>query len=164
MHIGPVTEADFERLLEIWEAAVRATHDFLSEEHISFYRRRLREVYFYEVELSAVGSEAGDIAGFMGLLPPRRIVRKEGEEVRRAVLAMLFVHPDRHGRGFGSALVRHAADTYGALNVDVNEQNPAALRFYLRRGFVQTDRSETDEEGNPFPLIHLTREADTQGG
>jgi putative acetyltransferase len=32
--IDHVHEADFDTLLEVWEASVRATHDFISEDNI----------------------------------------------------------------------------------------------------------------------------------
>lgn len=43
-----------------------------------------------------------------------------------------------------------------ALSVDVNEQNPQAVGFYLHYGFVQTGRSPLDGEGRPFPLLHMS--------
>ena len=50
------------------------------------------------------------------------------------------------------------ADLKGPLVVDVNEQNPQALQFYLAEGFQVVGRSELDGGGRPFPLLHL-REA-----
>jgi len=38
---------------------------------------------------------------------------------------------------------------------DANEDNPAAVKFYLHIGFVQTGRSETDGLGKPYPLLHM---------
>ena len=37
----------------------------------------------------------------------------------------------------------------------MNEQNPRALGFYRRMGFEVVGRSELDELGNPYPLLHL---------
>lgn len=37
----------------------------------------------------------------------------------------------------------------------VNEQNPAVLGFYKHMGFTLTGRSETDEQGNPYPILTL---------
>jgi putative acetyltransferase len=56
--------------------------------------------------------------------------------------------------------VAHAqARRPGALTVDVNEQNPAAVGFYERLGFVVVGRSPRDGSGRPFPLLHLRRPA-----
>ena len=43
----------------------------------------------------------------------------------------------------------------GDLTVDVNEQNPAACRFYEACGFVVEGRSELDSTGRPFPLLQM---------
>ena len=50
-------------------------------------------------------------------------------------IEMLFVAPPAFGRGIGTKLLRHAVETLGACEVDVNEQNAGAVEFYLRRGF-----------------------------
>lgn len=38
----------------------------------------------------------------------------------------------------------------------MNEQNPLALGFYEQAGFRVAGRSERDEAGRPFPILHLT--------
>lgn len=144
-------EADVERLLQIWEAAVRATHFFLEEAHIELYRRMLRESGFKDVELVVAKDAAGEVFGFMGLTPPGAAGEPE------AKIEMLFVDPEYHGKGIGSLLVRHAEKLYGSLLVDVNEQNPGACRFYEHCGFVPIGRSECDGQGDPFPLLHLRK-------
>ena len=68
---------------------------------------------------------------------------------------MLFVDPACHGQGVGKRLMRHAIDTLGATQVDVNEQNPQAVGFYQHLGFVVTDRSRLDGDGRPFPILHM---------
>ncbi|WP_235896836.1 GNAT family N-acetyltransferase [Yersinia thracica] len=70
---------------------------------------------------------------------------------------MLFIDPIYHSKGFGKMLLAHAQPLKGELSVDVNEQNPAALAFYLKCGFVKTGRSEQDGEGKVFPLLHLVQ-------
>jgi hypothetical protein len=45
--------------------------------------------------------------------------------------------------------------------VDVNEQNPGVCRFYQACGFVVEGRSELDDAGRPFPLLHLRLSAQT---
>jgi putative acetyltransferase len=74
-------------------------------------------------------------------------------------LAALFIAPTSFRRGGGKAMLEHARKLKGALQVDVNEQNPRAVAFYLSNGFVVNGRSPTDSLGLPFPLLHLT-EAD----
>lgn len=71
---------------------------------------------------------------------------------------MLFVRPEYRGRGCGRKLVEWAVARQGADSVDVNEQNPQAMGFYLRMGFAVAGRSETDDAGRPFPILHLRLE------
>ena len=37
----------------------------------------------------------------------------------------------------------------------VNEQDPNAVKFYTRMGFVPYKRTETDEEGGPSPFRYM---------
>lgn len=69
-------------------------------------------------------------------------------------LEMLFVRDSARGRGIGSMLLRHAIDAQGVRRVDVNEQNPAAVEFYRRKGFVRTGRSARDDAGRPYPILN----------
>ena len=71
---------------------------------------------------------------------------------------MLFLDPDARGRGLGRALPTYGLEHYAIREVTVNEQNPAALGFYRHFGFREYRRTETDEEGGPYPLLYLRRE------
>ncbi|BBO35921.1 acetyltransferase [Lacipirellula parvula] len=133
--------ADWGRLLEIWEASVRATHSFLSEEVIAALRPEVRDAALPALELWVLGGDGGELLGFMGL---------DG-----AKLEALFIAPSSSRRGGGRMLVEHARRLKGPLTVDVNEQNPAALRFYEALGFRVCGRSPVDGAGRPFPLLHL---------
>ncbi len=132
-------EPDYPRLVEIWVSAVRATHDFLSEEDFQYYKDHLTE-YFGAVSL--YGYESGGLLrGFVG--------------VAGKAIEMLFVDAAERGRGVGTALVRHALENHGATEVDVNEQNKQALGFYESKGFRVVSRSGTDAAGKPYPVLHL---------
>ena len=48
-----------------------------------------------------------------------------------------------------------AGDPSGVTEVDVNEQNASAVDFYTRRGFAVVGRRDSDDEGRPYPLLHL---------
>ena len=39
----------------------------------------------------------------------------------------------------------------------VNEQNPQARGFYEHMGFAVRERSELDEQGNPYPILFMER-------
>jgi putative acetyltransferase len=68
---------------------------------------------------------------------------------------MLFLQPGARGKGIGKMLLQHAIEMLGVTTVDVNEQNEQALGFYKHYGFKVKSRSEFDDTGRPFPIIHL---------
>jgi putative acetyltransferase len=70
---------------------------------------------------------------------------------------LLFIAPEHFGRGVGQRLLRHAVAELNAERLDVNEQNPQALGFYLHEGFEIIGRSATDGLGQPYPLLHMQR-------
>jgi len=141
INIVPATADDYPLLIKLWEASVRATHDFLTETHISTLRKQIQEVYMPQLPLWIATSEDGVALGFMGCHERR--------------VEMLFVSPQSRGTGVGKALMQYAIAELAVNEVDVNEQNPQAVGFYLHRGFELVGRSELDGEGNPFPLLHL---------
>lgn len=127
-------------MLALWEASVRATHDFLEEDYLQELKPMILERYFDAVELFCV-REAGRIVGFCG--------------VADGVIEMLFVAPQSMGRGIGSALCLHAIEKMQASLVDVNEPNEAARGFYEHMGFHVIGRSEYDGLGREYPVLHL---------
>jgi len=135
---------DGQRAVEIWRAAVDATHHFLTPEHRAEIDALVQD-FLPRSEMWLAVDEADRPVAFMIAANGRM----EG----------LFVDPACHGRGIGRALVTHAFAERSLLTTEVNEQNPAALAFYERLGFVRTGRSETDEDGRPYPLIHLRLES-----
>ncbi len=137
-------ESEFPALVEIWADAVRDTHDFLDPADFARIQGNLATAYFPAVTL-VVAEHEGRPLGFAGVLD--------------GGLEMLFVSPHAAGQGVGSALLEHALGEHGVVRVDVNEQNPAALGFYVRRGFEVVGRSETDGDGRPYPILHLRRAA-----
>jgi putative acetyltransferase len=139
--VSPVQVKDFPRVLEVWEASVRATHDFISEADIQFFKPLVQGVLPQMPVLTCVRDNQGQVIGFLGL---------EGEKVE-----MLFIDPQWRNQGIGRRLLRQAIHVHGATALDVNEQNPQAVNFYLKMGFEVVGRSETDGTGKPFPLLHM---------
>lgn len=133
---------EFAALVRIWRSAVEATHDFLTPGDIDFYESRMVGDYLPAVDLT-VAEVDGDPAGFSGLADNS--------------LEMLFVDGRHRGHGVGSALLRRAVADHPGLRLDVNEQNPQAVGFYERHGFVVLGRSATDADGRPFPILHMGR-------
>lgn len=144
MKIIPCRQRDaatLEKLFEIWESAVRETHLFLSENDISrlapIVKAALKNISILMIALD----ENNEPAGFMG--------------IDKDCLEMLFIAPDRCGIGLGRQMIELAVQKFGIRRVDVNEQNPEARGFYEHVGFEVKSRSETDDYGNPFPILHM---------
>lgn len=141
-NITSVEPEEHDDLLDLWEASVRATHHFLKEENILFFKQTIHEHKYFElVELTCIRSENDSILGFSGIIDDS--------------LEMLFIHPDAIGKGIGKALLKHVIETKKIHKVDVNEQNARAVDFYLHHGFKVISRSELDGTGKPFPILHL---------
>lgn len=135
--------ADYETLIGLWLRSVRATHSFLSEDDIASLLPDVRTALRAEGLELWVAESATRIVGFMGL-------------AEHSVEA-LFLDPDCLRSGVGRLMVAHAIALEGDLTVEVNEQNPAALRFYEACGFIVDNRSERDSAGRPFPILHMRR-------
>lgn len=129
-----------EQLIRLWEASVRATHDFLAEEDRLFYQSFL-PVAFREVDLFYAAAPDGTPAGFIGIA---------GDKVE-----MLFLHPSAQGKGLGKRLMDFAIRDRQARRVDVNEQNTRAVGFYYKQGFELVGRDAEDGYGKPYPILHL---------
>jgi putative acetyltransferase len=142
--VSALTPATAGVLMDIWESSVRATHAFVGPQQREALRPLVREA-LESLTLYTAREGAEDAApdGFAGVC---------GE-----MLHMLFVRPEKRGRGIGRALLREAVKN-GVNRVDVNEHNPQAFAFYQRLGFVVSGRSGLDGQGNPFPLLHLRLE------
>jgi putative acetyltransferase len=146
--IDTIGKDEVSRVMEVWEASVRATHDFLTDADIEGLKPLLPG-YLGAVDLWGVRDDEGRVVAFLGVVDRN--------------VEMLFIHPSHRGRGIGRELMEFAVDGLGAQTVDVNEQNEQAVGFYRHIGFEVTGRSELDGQGNPFPLLHMrvTRSADS---
>lgn len=134
------TEALAERLVGIWDRSVRVSHGFLTESDIEQLRPMVRQAV-REIPVLAVAAEGEDIIGFAG--------------VAERKIEMLFVAPEYIGKGVGGRLLRWAIREQGAQYIDVNEQNPLATAVYEHTGFQVYERSETDDQGQAFPILRM---------
>ncbi len=143
VRIRAACAGEHDQLLAIWRAAVEASHGFLTVQDIDWYERVVSGYLPQMRDVRVAVQDGGLLVGF--------VAQDAGE------IHMLFVAPQAQGRGVGSSLLEDVADEYAELRLDVNEQNPTARAFYAAKGFVQVGRSDIDNEGRPFPLLHLRR-------
>ncbi|VVM54714.1 putative N-acetyltransferase YjaB [Pseudomonas fluorescens] len=133
--------SDYQELTQVWEASVRATHDFLPDSYIELLKNLVLTRYLDAVMLICTKDSRQRITGFAG--------------VAAGKIEMLFIDPAHRGQGLGKLLLRYAMEHLNADELDVNEQNPQALGFYLQQGFEIIGRTEHDGMGQPYPLLHM---------
>ena len=129
-----------EQLVAVWERSVRATHAFLSEEEVADIKPFVPQA-LAGVGVLVVAEKDGVPVGFMGVQDGR--------------LEMLFLDPGARGQGLGRTLLTYGIEDLGVSELTVNEQNPQAVGFYEHMGFSTYQRTETDEEGRPYPLLYM---------
>ena len=142
MKVESVLPEDYAELLSVWEKSVRATHDFITEEDIEFFKPIIIEQAFPAVTLKCAKSDKGQIVGFLG--------------VHDRKIEMLFILNEMRGQGIGKLLLHYATKQLNANQVDVNEQNPQAVKFYQHMGFNVYSRSALDDMGKPYPILHMS--------
>ncbi|CDH32406.1 acetyltransferase [Xenorhabdus bovienii] len=141
MYIKQATETDFAILIQIWEASVRATHDFLPETIIEELRPLILNDYLPNLIIYKAVNDQHIIEGFVAVDQQR--------------VEMLFISPQARGKGIGKMLLAFAMTKLQINELDVNEQNEQGVGFYKHMGFQVFARSEVDGQGNPFPLLHM---------
>lgn len=135
------TETLINKLLEVWEDSVKATHLFLSSEEIEkikeYVPQSIKEVKY----LIIMENENNVPIAFMGM--------------NNSKLEMLFVKNSERGKGLGKQLLSYGIEKYNVNELVVNEQNPNAKAFYEHLGFKVYKREELDEQGNPYPILYM---------
>jgi putative acetyltransferase len=132
-------DADLSALIDVWAAAWSATGlpiDF--EARRAWIDDRLRALRADGAEI-VVGLDASDKpAGFVTIDPSS------------GYLDQLCVAPAERGSGLASALLDQAKSrSPGLVQLDVNEANARARRFYEREGFSIAGRGVSPHSGLP---------------
>lgn len=133
---------DIPALMALWRRSVEATHRFLTPADVDMLEPDVRQAL--EMPDVWVVDRDGAPAGFMVMADN--------------AIEALFIDPVHRGKRLGSGFVDFAKKIGGdgaEIRVDVNEDNPDALAFYLARGFRRVGRSPVDASGRPWPLLHL---------
>ncbi|TPN83484.1 GNAT family N-acetyltransferase [Aquimarina algicola] len=139
--IDIINTSEYIEVVNVWEASVRATHDFLKEEDIEYFKPLILNTYLDAVELRCIRNDTKKIVGFVG--------------VAEQNLEMLFIYPDYRGQKIGTSLLDYSIEHLNVRKVDVNEQNEQAVGFYKHYGFEVISRSELDASGKPYPTLHM---------
>ena len=146
MKIVQINQRDsimIQKLLDVWESSVKATHLFLSVDEINNIKQYVPQAIKDVSILVIAENKNGNPVGFMGVDDKR--------------LEMLFVLDKYRGQGIGKQLLQYGIENYSINELTVNEQNPRAKGFYEHMGFEVYKRTELDEQGNPYPLLYMKR-------
>ena len=122
---------------------MRATHLFLSDGEIINIREYVPQALTGIAHLIIAEDDAGEPVAFMGI--------QEGS------LEMLFIENAQRGKGLGRKLLEYGIEKHAVEKLAVNEQNPQAKGFYEYMGFAVYKRTDLDEQGNPYPLLYMSR-------
>lgn len=131
-------------LLVLWEDSVKATHSFLSIKEIENIKKYVPQAIKEIPHLIIAEDERNMPIAFIG--------------INNQMIEMLFVKNNERGKGIGKALLSYSIEHFHINEVTVNEQNPKAKGFYEHIGFRVYKRSELDEQGNPYPILHMRLE------
>ena len=129
------------KLIEVWEASVRATHLFLSDSEILSIKKYVPQALKSVDKLIIAENDQEKPIAFMG--------------IENETLEMLFLTPSERGQGLGKQLLQYGISNYKVNKLTVNEQNPQARGFYEHMGFHVYKRTDYDEQGNPYPLLYM---------
>lgn len=134
-------EALIDKLVDVWEKSVKETHHFLDTEAIEEIKHYVPAAIESTFHLLIALNESDEPIAFLG--------------TGNGMLDMLFIHPEERGKGLGRKMLEKAIAEYGCNELTVNEENPDAIAFYKHMGFHAYRRSDTDEDGRPYPIIYM---------
>lgn len=161
MHrIRPARPSEAEAISEL---AIRAkAHWDYTEEQLAVFRGELTLVPGRIVpSRTHVIEEHGRLLGFYTLVAHGE---SEAEGGRESELEHIFVEPSAHGRGLGSALLRHAcalarAEGFRAI---VIQSDPNAAGFYHAHGARAEGEIPSSIPGRTIPCFRLDLEEDAE--
>jgi putative acetyltransferase len=135
--LRPYVAADEEAAIALWLRSWQQTYpdiDFAAR--LDWWRERWRNELVAHAYVM-VADNAGSMIGFVTVEP------------RTRYLDQIVVAPEAWGSGLAEALVAEARRlSPEGLDLQVNQDNARAIRFYLKMGFVITGE-DTNSAGRP---------------
>ncbi|PFC50655.1 GNAT family N-acetyltransferase [Bacillus cereus] len=132
-------QKDYDTILNIWEESVLATHHFFRDTDREEFKKEIPS-YFPHLNVQ-LWYEKEDLIGFSA--------------INKQHLEMLFLKPNKIGKGYGKAIINSLIKDFDITTVDVNKDNKSATKFYINNGFFIVSETETDSSGRPYPILEL---------
>lgn len=135
--IRKMKSTDLDKVMDIWLFSNIQAHGFIPEEYWRNNWQQVRsmlpeaEVYVYEKD--------DDIRGFIGIM--------------ENYIAGFFVDEKFRSCGIGGELLEYVKSVKKELRLSVYKKNQAAVRFYLRNGFVNSSEAEDEATGETEMLM-----------
>lgn len=130
--IRKMTEADLDRVMEIWLDACVKGQAFIPEDYWRSHAQVVRDDYIPQSEVY-VDEQDSEIRGFIAVVGGRHI-------------GALFVDPACWHQGVGRGLMAYALKHYkGPITLAAYVENTRAVDFYKRLGF-EVKEEETEAE------------------
>ena len=120
-------------MLDIWYACQAVAHPFLTEAFVEKVRQDMQDIYIPKTD-SWLYFKEGKALGFISMI---------GNEI-----GGLFVAPEAHGQGVGTALVDYVRASHAELEVEVFSDNKIGRAFYDKYGFQPLREYFHEESGN----------------
>ena len=139
--IRPYRDSDLADVLEVWSRSARDAYDFLDDDFFEAERAQIEREWMPIAETWVYEAE-GRVAGFISL-------------IGRYEVGAFFVDPALQGQGIGRALMDHARELRGTLQLDVFAENEKGRRFYDRYGFHQIDEHLHEPTGRTELRLEL---------
>lgn len=142
--LRPFRDADLPALTDLWVESWRAVLPQIDfDARRGWFAAHLAELAHGGAEI--VVAQAGPrLAGVLTVNPATGYVDQ------------IAVARDRWGSGLARTLLAHAAERAPqGLELHVNADNPRAVRFYEREGFVTVGEGVSERSG--LPILHMRR-------
>jgi putative acetyltransferase len=125
--LRPYANADENAAIDLWLRTWQQTYpDIDFSKRLAWWRERWQNELVARTQI-IVAESAGKITGFVTV------------DTRTLYLDQLVVAPEAWGSGIGEALVAEARRlSPRGLDLQVNQDNDRAIRFYQKQGFVIT--------------------------
>jgi putative acetyltransferase len=130
---------DLADVVNIWYAASKIAHSFISPEILTQQKEAIINIYIPKANIWLI-QEQEQTVGFIALL--------------ENLIGGLFISPNHQHKGYGTRLIEYAKSLESNLLVEVFQANHQAQNFYKKCGFVII--GETLEATTSLPLFTMS--------